>query len=289
MMNSELFKLPEGFGIGESDTLVYFYSNNVSSVKNRVVFTKNMFCFLQHGIKEVQSVGGKEVITNDDVLMLTCGSTLMSESVSKNGKYEAILLFFGNKTLTNFCVKHGVQVKQRATPTSIVKTSSDDFIKNYCQSLQLLSSQQDPQMEAVKVEEVLLYMLKKHSDTFHQFVAGALSDNGDIKLKEIVESNLDSGLSVEELAFLCNMSLSTFKRHFAEMYHTSPQKYFTHIKMEKAKRLLLLNHKPSAIYSALGYEHLAAFSNEFKKHVGQSPRLFQNTNGRTEKIVERFA
>jgi len=274
-MNPELFTLPEDFNIGSGDTLIYFYSNDRSSVKNKVVFTKNMFCLLQHGVKEVQTAVRKEVITNNQVLMLTSGSTLMSESVAQNGRYEAILIFFGNKTLTDFCSKHDLQIHKSTDEKAIHKINKDDFLDNFCQSLLLLKKQNNVQMNELKAMEILSYISLKYPETFNQFASQALGSKTDIKLKQVVELNSNKGLTIEELAFLCNMSISTFKRHFTSVYQMSPQKYFTQLKMEQARRLLSLQKRPSEIYSELGYANLSAFSNEFKKHFGLSPSQFQ--------------
>jgi AraC-like DNA-binding protein len=244
---------------------------------------------LQYGIKEVHTTAGKEVISSNEVLMLTSGSTLMTENVAENGKYEAILIFFGNKTLTDFCIRHGLAINPKVPKRSILKMDRDEFLDHYCQSLQLLRDHQISQMDEVKVQEVLSYIETKSPEIFQYLVSQALADKTDIKLRQVVESNSNKGLTTEELAFLCNMSVSTFKRHFAEIYQITPQKYFTQIRMEEAKKLLFLKKSPSEIYTKLGYENLSAFSNEFKKYAGLSPKQFQSKNELTGKVFEPLA
>jgi transcriptional regulator GlxA family with amidase domain len=53
--------------------------------------------------------------------------------------------------------------------------------------------------------------------------------------KNVVESNVHSNLKLEEIAFLCNMSLSTFKRHFIVEYNEAPGKWLQD-KRSKSKR-----------------------------------------------------
>jgi AraC-like DNA-binding protein len=274
-MEPTLFTLPEDFGMGSNDTLIHFYSNHKSSVNNKVIFKKNMFCLLQHGVKEVQTATGKEKITNSDLLMLTSGSTLMSESVAKDNKYEAILIFFDNKILSDFCSKRGIKFNKKRSKNSILKIRRDDFLNNYCTSLQLLHKQKNSEINDMKVQEILGYVSIQFPETFLQLVTQALADKSDLKLKQVVELNSNKGLTIDELAFLCNMSSSTFKRHFAAIYNMPPQKYFTQQKMEQAKSYLASRKRPSEIYLDLGYENLSAFSNEFKKYFGISPSKFQ--------------
>jgi AraC-like DNA-binding protein len=84
-------------------------------------------------------------------------------------------------------------------------------------------------------------------------------------------------LSVEELAFLCNTSLSTFKRRFQKIYGTSPNKWILQKRMELAKHLLEHHHeKPGDIYYKIGYENHSSFSQSFKQVYGVTPRDFQS-------------
>jgi len=273
-MNNSLFKLPDDFGIGSHDSLIYFYSNDKSSTKNKVVFTKNMFCLLQQGLKEVQTATGKQKVTDQELLMMTSGSVLMSESLAEQNTYEAILVFFGNDTLADFCNAHQLTIAKKESNTPVLKVQRDEFLNHYCQSLQLLRRQNNTAMNELKVQELLGYISSTYPEVFQQLVSNALAGKTDIKLKQVVELNLDKGLTVEELAFLCDMSLSTFKRHFVSQYNMPPQKYFIQVKMEKAKKSLALQKHPSEIYSELGYENLSAFSHEFKKYFGVSPKQF---------------
>lgn len=276
MINNTHFTLPDDFGIGINDSLIYFYSNNRSSVNNKVFFTKNMICLLQKGLKQVYTPEGRTSINNNEVLLLTGGSVLMSEAATEDNLFEAILIFFGNKTLTDFCARHTGTFVQKTSDKPILKLCKDDFLSNYCESLYLLRKEQNSAIDELKIQELLGYLSIKYTDVFQCMVSQALEDHRDIKLKQVVESNIHNGLTIEELAFLCNMSISTFKRHFADVYKMSPQKYFTELKMKKAEFLLSLQNRPSDIYADLGYESLPSFSSEFKKFFGMSPKQFQD-------------
>jgi AraC-like DNA-binding protein len=282
-MQEQRATLPNDFGIGSDDTLIYHYSNKKPSVKNKVVFTTNMICFLQHGVKGVETATGREVITSKDVLILANGSTLMSESVAEGNRYEALLVFFGNKTLADFCAHQNISIDKKIQSHSILKVQRDEFLQLYSQSLSLLAHEPNTNLNRIKVQEVLSYLSLKFSDVFQRLVAQALSDKTDIKLRQVVELHAGNNLTVEELAFLCNQSLSTFKRHFTDLYGVSPQKYFLRKKMEQAKALLSLQRRPSEVSAEIGYGSLSSFSNEFKKHFGISPKTYQHKNAPVEK------
>lgn len=91
-----------------------------------------------------------------------------------------------------------------------------------------------------------------------------------------METNIVSNVSVEELAFLCNISLSGFKRHFLRIYGTSPSKWILQRRMEIARELLQHYHgKPSEVYHKVGYANHSSFTKSFKQMFGVTPKEFQ--------------
>lgn len=98
-----------------------------------------------------------------------------------------------------------------------------------------------------------------------------MAQHDELPLRTVVAHHQDGNLSIAELAFLCNMSVSTFKRRFQDVYGKAPGRFLHERRMERAKSLLSRNLRPSEIYLDLGYESPAAFSTEFKKHFGVAP------------------
>lgn len=276
-ISSEVYHLPELFNGGiNTDAYFHFYSAEQSSVKNKVIFSQNVLSFQLQGVKEVYNHISRIQVNNQQILLCASSSVLMSESTPQNEAFKSILLFFSNAFLTNFCIKHHVTFSSKPeTILELLTIKKDDFLYNFETSLQLLKNTTENGLQQVKLEEVLLYLLQAHPEKIVPFIQSALLKQPLLKLKQTVLQNIESNLTVEELAFLCNMSLSSFKRHFAETFETSPKKYFTIHKMEKAKQLLALGQTPSVIYITLGYESLSAFSSEFKKQVGISPTQYR--------------
>lgn len=79
-------------------------------------------------------------------------------------------------------------------------------------------------------------------------------------------------ISIKDYAKDCGMSVSWFIRNFKEHMGTTPQKYITNIRINKAKDLLhetALN--VSEIASLVGYQNPLYFSRIFKKMTGICP------------------
>ena len=134
----------------------------------------------------------------------------------------------------------------------------------------------DEELLKSKLREFIILMTKTtQAPSELDFLASMFKPNF-AKFEEIIQSNLYSSLSLEELANLSHMSISTFKRKFKEVYQESPQKYLNHKKIDKS--LLLLKKQEIRISDVaydLGFESLTTFNRVFKQQTGKSPSEYR--------------
>jgi len=98
-------------------------------------------------------------------------------------------------------------------------------------------------------------------------------------LKDIIQNHLFSNLSVTELAKLANLSLSSFKREFQDIYNDTPANYLRTKKIEKAMDLLTQSdYSVSEICFQIGFNEPSHFTKVFKKHTKLSPLFFRTAN-----------
>ncbi len=84
--------------------------------------------------------------------------------------------------------------------------------------------------------------------------------------------NIFEDLNTEDLAFLCAMSVSSFKRKFQEVFGTSPNKYITSKRLDKAQSLLRTTTLTiSEIAYDCGFSDVSYFSKTFKKYYNSTP------------------
>ena len=163
-MEHSVFNLPDFFSRGRhTDTYLHFYKASKSSVKNKIVFSQNLICILLEGSKEIFSQAGRANVDAGKLFLLSAGSVLMSETVAVNGKYESLLIFFSIDFLMDFCLQHNSQIfKKEKDKRSLLTLAKDDFLFLYERSLKLLDHLKDePNLRKIKIEELLLYLLKK--------------------------------------------------------------------------------------------------------------------------------
>jgi AraC-like DNA-binding protein len=262
------------------------YNSDVASINSRIQLRQNLFSFLLEGHKSVQYAGTQVKIDPNQFLLLSSGNCLMSEKiVMAGGQYRSILLFFENKLLADFFIRHSHLFQasnQKNKEEPFLAFEKDPFLIGFIESLGfMLASGRplSPELQKVKLEELLLYLGERYPEKIQRLRASSYQADDNILIRQAVTANMDKAVTVEELAFLCHMSLSTFKRRFASIYKTSPNKWLLENKMQKAAQLLGRGEcKVSEIYFELGYENLSSFIQSFKSVHGITPKQYQLSN-----------
>ncbi|HEY4202599.1 MAG TPA: AraC family transcriptional regulator [Devosiaceae bacterium] len=87
-----------------------------------------------------------------------------------------------------------------------------------------------------------------------------------------LRANYAQRLSIEQLADLAGMGLSTLHRHFQEVTGMSPLQYQKHLRLHEARRLMLAeNADAGAAALAVGYESVTQFNREYRRLFGAPP------------------
>jgi AraC-like DNA-binding protein len=280
-----MFELPNDFTEGPDDPVsIRTYNSDKSAFNNRVTLHQHLFSFLLEGQKSVSYAQKSDTIDASNCLLLLAGNCLMSEKLaSENGNYRSILFFFDVGVLTDLFLKYGhlrgAGRKSAEPQEPFIVFQKDPFIQNFLASLELMlsSGEISPAMRQLKLEELMLYLAEKQPVLIENLHRSVRTTDEELEIRLTVEKNIESPMTVEEMAFLCNTSLSTFKRRFTRIYGSSPSRWMLLKRMETAAGLLEKgNRKPSEIYHQVGYENLSSFIQSFKQVYGVTPGEFQN-------------
>ena len=263
---------------------VFNYGVRDSSNKNKINMTKHVLSFLMEGQKEVHFSNKSVSINTDQSLLIASGNYLLTEHVG-NTYFRCLLFFFPQKNIEDFFVKYPQLNFKRKTniahePQPYFRLQKDEFIRHFINSLEGICHLQHSISQKIlqlKFEEIMLYLAHKYNDEFLIYLKSLLVDERKFSFKTVIQKNVYTNLNLEEIAFLCNMSLSTFKRQFVQIYEVSPGKWFQRMRLNKAREILNGNKvKPSEIYMDFGYDSLSNFSAAFKNEFGYSPKQVQS-------------
>lgn len=276
----DIINLPENLfesNHNSSELQIANYEVNKNASKNKINLNKNVISFLLDGQKDIHFSNDIVSINDTQSLLISSGNFLMTELVGTSS-YRCLLFFFSQKNISDFLLKHSPQFNQNK-PTIIAPyflIEKDNFIVHYINSLKYsfgLHKTISQKILELKFEEIMLYLANKYGQPFFAYLNSLLTSERELSFKKVIEKNQYTNLNIEEVAFLCNMSASTFKRKFISIYQESPGKWFQQKRLNKARELLLNNKAtPSEIYMEFGYDSLSNFSTAFKNEFGYSPK-----------------
>lgn len=254
---------------------IMLYSSDGSITRGRNVLRQNMISMVIAGEKQIFFDDKPIYIHPDTVLLLAAGNYLHTERRPHSERFTSLIIFFDSTFLTRLLKEYG-NPEKKVVPVTHALIPKDEYIYGYISLLHtLLTSGNEVarQLQSVKIKELLLYLIASHPAAIAGLHAAQPLKTDSQKIQQVIEQNLTNGLSISDIAFLCNMSLPTFKRRFTALYHTSPAKWMQQRRLEAAARLLhTQKNRPADVYLAVGYDNHSSFSKAFKAYYGQAPK-----------------
>ncbi|AVF46955.1 AraC family transcriptional regulator [Elizabethkingia anophelis] len=274
-----IITLPDELNIDISSPVqVFDYTSSQEVSRQQIILNQNAFSFLIDGSKEVVFDNSSLSIDNSKFILMRSGHCLMTERLSDLKNYRSILFFFSDIALSKFIRSIELNKAEPSKHSSVHAFEYNEFITRFISSLSDISKLSDKvrsKLLEFKFHEIMLYLTELHGTDFIQSLI-VNSNDATRKFIHIIESNQLNKLSLKELAFLCNMSVSTFKREFEKHYTESPVKWFQNKRLEYARHLLNNTKKsPSEIYFEVGYENLSSFIQAYKLKYGTTPKHHQ--------------
>ena len=100
------------------------------------------------------------------------------------------------------------------------------------------------------------------------------------KMRELLESDLVKAQSMDELSHICGMSASRMRLLFTQAHGISPKQYQMHMRIRRAQDLLAnTSLSVTEIAELTGFDSINAFSRQFRKRTGRSPRTYRTACG----------
>lgn len=194
----------------------------------------------------------------------------------EGGEYRSISIFFDQDFLRGFSIEFGYKTEGGSKSSPFELLPSKSVLGNYMESLrgyeQVLTQNEAKELIAVKQKEALLLLLQIKPALRN--VLFDFSAPGKIDLEAFMNRNYHFNVELKRFAHLTGRSLSTFKRDFEKLYHTTPSRWLLQRRLQEAYYLLKEKKKQASdVYLDLGFEDLSHFSYVFKKAYGVAPSL----------------
>ncbi|TNE60528.1 MAG: AraC family transcriptional regulator [Bacteroidetes bacterium] len=263
------------------DLLFVEYKCLVNETRAGIWSEVNYFVFVTSGKKMWRSIQNNYVVETGDSLFVKKGANLVHQYFDED--YCALMVFISDDFIKKFMHRFSniirIDPEAPASTDAVIRIELDEYLAGYINSLAAFFGAQsfpDKHLLHLKFEELLLNIFTRplHKELAQYLVS--LNNSQSALLEQVMEENFAYNLKLEELAALCNMSLSSFKRTFNSVYKTSPGKWLTEKRLDFAQYLLQTTDKNvSEVSFDCGFEDVSSFIRAFKRKFDKTPLQFR--------------
>lgn len=264
----------ENIGNKHSDILLTCIEEKL--IRDQIVFEHHSLVRVLSGVVKVIQTDTTYTFNAGDTFFVPRNQLATFYKYAKDGNLcKTILITLTKERLKRFYTKDGFTANP-AAKRGIRGFERHPLLDSLFASINPyfeLDNELPEKIISLKIEEAvtILRSLDKEID----YTLADFSDAEKISLEDFMGKNYLYNLSMEKFAKLTGRSLSTFKRDFKKIYHTTPQMWLTQKRLEFAYyQLVQKQKKPVDVYFEAGFENLSHFSYAFKKQFGHSPRYF---------------
>ncbi|MCE7990494.1 MAG: helix-turn-helix transcriptional regulator [Roseivirga sp.] len=235
------------------------------------------FFYLIRGTYEVIESRGAIKVGANEALVKKCGNYVAH---LHEGDWECITILFYPDILHEiykFEVPSFLSKSEPLLPPKkmIANELLDKFIHNlfiYFDNPELM----DEELALLKLKELILILLKSEQYASVNSFLGDLFTPDKLHFTSAIENNIFSNLNLQELAFVCHKSLSSFKREFKKIYNDTPARYIKNRRLDYAAQLLCsTENSVSAIAFEVGFQDITTFSASFREKFDLSPSHYR--------------
>lgn len=178
-------------------------------------------------------------------------------------------------------------ISSRSFPGIAATTTTFNLFEPFMRLLRLLDQPNDIEFVApLIVKEIYFRLIQSNlGDVLTQF---SLNRSHVLQIRQVtnwIKLHYANPMSIETLAKMANMSVSSFHRHFKNLTLMSPIQYRTQIRLQEARRILLSEgERAGAVGVRVGYESQSQFTRDYKRMFG-APPVMDTTRLMTNRVI----
>lgn len=134
--------------------------------------------------------------------------------------------------------------------------------------------------DLIRTDISILSLLDKETQTERVLSARCISRNNISHQKSLFEKQMDkfieNNYTIAYMAELCNMSVTAFKKRFAEYYELPPHRWFVKQHLHRAAELLLSDDLSiKEISHKCHFANQSQFTSRFRREYGLTPKQYR--------------
>ncbi|EPF5870098.1 AraC family transcriptional regulator N-terminal domain-containing protein [Morganella morganii] len=229
--------------------------------------------------------GAKRITLGDHTYCYRAGDVLLTSvdipaiaqvcEASEQAPFLALLVSLNLSDLPALLQESGFRLLSSASAVpQAVCPVTEDLLSAVCRLVALLEKPDDiPVMAPLIHKEILYYLLKSGQGARLQLMASHNKQCRQISsVLNYLKAHFDQPVSVEMLCRHAQMSESSFHRHFRRVTRMSPLQYQKWLRLNEARRLLLVESADASEAAfRVGYESASQFNREYRRLFGLPP------------------
>lgn len=268
----QTFKIKEWVALGQTFFKPPFKITDTLINEARIVYVVN-------GHSKLYSANQYTELQSGDLLIMKTDNFINNWFENEDDTLTQVVVFQLTSELLHFLYDNHLPdwfaQKETKLENSVEKVPSSILIKSYFESFaNYLENPElfNEELIKIKIKELISLMVQADQSGGVKKIFGNLFNSSEFQFQEVVQNNLFEDLNLEDLAFFAGLSLSSFKRKFTTIYGTSPNKYITSKRLEKAQELIQYSKFTiSEIAYECGFSDVGYFSKTFKRYYNFSP------------------
>jgi len=240
---------------------------------------KPSLCVVAQGSKEFFLNDERFVYDPDNYLLVTAELPLVGQvlDASKQQPYLSLLLELDPTLVSSVITEVGDIAPQNDANVKAINVSflDADLLDAVLRLVMLLDNPSEAPFLAPMITKEIIYRL--WIDDQRDRLLHMVNSEGNVsiiaKAIELINDNFDQQLRVESIANELGMSVSGFHYHFKEVTAMSPLQYQKRLRLQEARRLLLVGGlNTTDVAFRVGYNDSSHFSREYKGLFGLPPK-----------------
>jgi len=248
----------------------------------RLWWHDNFFSYAIAGEMELKTLSGEYRVKAGECGFVKKGSIIAARHIIQEDFCE-LRVFVPDDFIKSVFQKYRIPLLAAGSnekTDTIIPLTADDVLDVYFHSLLTYFRQPNPPSEnllKLKFEELLVNILSNNAHPTLKCFLSELCRSSKPSLKEIMEANFFSNLSLDEFARLCSRSLSSFKQEFKNIFQTTPGKWLQEKRLEYSRYLLeTTTNTIDEICEISGFENRSHFIRVFKSKYDITPGKFNS-------------
>lgn len=240
--------------------------------KSDMLFEHHMLIWFISGETKIVLADATYIFKKGDIFLIPRNQLATIINYPKDGEpHKTVVMHLTARRLRDFYVK--LQVPPMTLDMQKIYTFQYHPLLESCLTSLLPYFEMEDIPEAIadlKIQEAINIL--RTIDSRIDAILGYFEAPGKIDLASYMELNYMFNLPLEKFGYLTGRSLSTFKRDFSKVFHTTPQRWLTQKRLELAHyQFVEKKRKPIEVCYETGFENLSHFSYAFKKQYGYAP------------------